>query len=779
MDKERIRLTLDLRGIVQGVGFRPTLKRLADGMGLGGWVQNRSGAVRLALEGTADRVEHFVDSLSVQLPSAARLDSVIRLKREPVSDHNAFRILKSGADPARRVMIPADLAACPQCLSEVVDPADRRYGYPFTTCTLCGPRYTVVDGMPYDRERTTLRAFPLCPDCRLDYEDPTDRRFHAESIACPACGPKLFLTDNRGEPVSGGPLSSARAALARGRILAVRSIGGYQLAVDATDADAVMRLRSRKRRPHKPFAVMARDLSVLKRYCRVSDTAAELLSGPVAPIVICDPPEDEDERRDPLPVDALGPDTATVGAMLPTSPLHQLLFRPLAGDPTPPFDLLVMTSGNRGGEPICITNPQALDGLGSIADFVLGHDREINLRCDDSVCVVTEPDDRPQVWRRARGYAPNAVRLNTPLDRCVIAMGADLKNTVSVGFEDKVVLSPHVGDLETPDALDFLEETAERLPAFLGQSPEVIAVDLHPDLRSTRFGVELARRLGLAHVEVQHHHAHAVACLAEHGVDDALALVFDGTGLGTDGTIWGAELLHVTPEGYERLGSFAPVPLPGGDAAVLDPRRQLVARWVDAGVELNRTVLEKLRVSDEEAHVWTAQCKKSVNAPLTHAAGRLFDAFSCALGLARKRITYQAQAAIRLETCARKHDGSGDLPDLPFSAVVNGAGLLMIDWAETFRIAAERMDGADRPRWAMAFHHAVARAALKMAVYGQKRTGRSKVAFSGGVFMNRLLVEILKPLLARQGFEVLAHRAVPPNDGGISLGQAVTAGRKK
>jgi hydrogenase maturation protein HypF len=628
--------------------------------------------------------------------------------------------------------------------------------------------------MPYDRERTTLRVFPLCPDCRAEYEDPNDRRFHAESIACPACGPKLTLTDGRGRPVPGDPLTSARGALARGRILAVRSIGGFQLAVDATDKDAVNRLRRRKLRPHKPFAVMARDLGVLKRHCRVSDRAAELLSGPEGPIVICDLLE----RRDQLPADALSPDTATLGAMLPTSPLHELLFSPLAGDETPPFDLLVMTSGNRGGEPICITNPQALERLGTIADFVLSHDREINLRNDDSVCVLTEPGDRPQVWRRARGYAPAAVRLKTPLGRCVLAVGADLKNTVSVGFGDRVTLSPHVGDLETPEALTFLAETAERLPAFLGRRPEVVAVDLHPDLRSTRFGVELARRLGLQVVYVQHHHAHAAACLAENHVDDALALAFDGTGWGTDGNVWGAELLWVTPEGFERLGSFSPVPLPGGDAAVLDPRRQLTARWVDAGVQLTPGLLNASSVSDEEAEVWAAQCEKSINAPLTHGAGRLFDAFSCALGLAPDRITYEARAAVRLETCARTYGGgSVDLLELPFGAQVDSAGLLMIDWADTFRRVGEGLPGLDGPGWAMAFHCAVAKAALQMAVYGRKRTSRRKVALSGGVFMNRLLTGLLIPLLEDEGFEVLTHRAVPPNDGGISLGQAVVAGR--
>jgi hydrogenase maturation protein HypF len=524
---------------------------------------------------------------------------------------------------------------------------------------------------------------------------------------------------------------------------------------------------------------MARDLDVLRRYCRVPETAAELMSGPEGPIVICDLLNAGDKHRDSLPTDGLSPDTATLGAMLPTSPLHELLFRPLSGDETPPFDLLVMTSGNRGGEPICITNQQALERLGGIADFVLSHDREINLRNDDSVCVVTEPDGGPQVWRRARGYAPGAVRLKTPLDRCVLAVGADLKNTVSVGFEDRVVLSPHVGDLETPEALDFLEETAERLPAFLGRRPEVIATDLHPDLRSTRFGAELARRLGLDHVHVQHHHAHAAACLAEHGVNDALALAFDGTGWGTDGNIWGAERLFVTPEGFERLGTFCPVPLPGGDSATIDPRRQLVSRWVDAGVELTPARLNAASVSDEEARVWTAQCEKSVNAPLTHAAGRLFDAFSCGLGLALGRITYEAQAAVRLETCARTYGGSGDIPELPFAAEVNAAGLMMIDWADTFRLAAEGMRGGSRPRWAMAFHHAVARAALEMAEYGRKRTGRRKVALTGGVFMNRLLVGLLEPLLGENGFEVLTHRTVPPNDGGISLGQAVAAGRMK
>lgn len=765
--------TVDLAGIVQGVGLRPSLFAAARRAGLGGWVQNRSGVVRLRVEGAPDDVAAFFRDLRHALPALARLESVREVACEPLAAGGGaeFQILPSESAGRPTVVIPSDLAVCGDCAREVLDPADRRFGYPFTTCTRCGPRYTVVESMPYDRERTTLAPFVLCPACRAEYTDPGNRRFHAESVACPACGPRLALRGERGEPLPGEALRGARAALGAGLIVAARGIGGFLLAADAHDRSALARLRSRKGRPHKPFAVMAPDLDAVRKYCVVPPEAQALLASPQAPVMILD------VRRDALelgllPFDLLTPDAPTLGVMLPTSPLHLLLFKPQPGDETRPFDLLVMTSGNRGGEPICLSNEEALDRLSGIADRFLCHDREINLRADDSVAVLQR--GLPQVWRRARGYAPDAVSLARPLRRTVLAMGADLKNAVAVAYEARAVLSAHVGDIETPEALDGLARVARALPQFLERPAEVVAVDLHPDMQSTRLGLLLAEEWGLPSVAVQHHHAHAAAAFAEFGVESGLALVMDGTGLGSDGRIWGAELLAVSPGACKRLATFAPVWLPGGDAAVQRPARQVVARWLDAGVAPAAGALRRLRVSDEEADVWRQQCLRGVNAPLTHAAGRLFDAFSAALGLAPTCTTYEGQAAIRLEWAARQALPCGACRGLPY-ALAERDGLLMVEWKQAFVRLAEAAPEAVS-EWALAAHRAVADAAWDMVQYGLTRVGSEVVALTGGVFMNRILNELLAPRLEAAGLRVLTPRCVPPNDGGIALGQAVVAG---
>jgi len=439
----------------------------------------------------------------------------------------------------------------------------------------------------------------------------------------------------------------------------------------------------------------------------------------------------------------------------------------------PAFELLVMTSGNRGGEPICLTKAEAQERLDGIADLLLCHDREINLRADDSLAVIQ--CGAPQLWRRARGYAPNAMLLSRPLQRCVLAMGAELKNAVAVGFEDRVVISPHVGDLETPEALDGLERVARSLPQFLERRADAVVVDSHPDMHATLMGRRLASEWGLPVVEVQHHHAHAAAALAEHGVQAGLVLVMDGTGLGPDGTVWGAELLSVDPSGYTRLATFAPVPLPGGDAAVRRPARQVVARWLNAGVALTDERLRRLRVSPEEAAVWSQQCAQRVNAPLTHAAGRLFDAFSALLGIAPETVTYEGQSAIRLEAAARR-SARRDVPRVPFAQAEEG-GMLVIDWSEAFALMADaRLTAGRESDWAYGEHSSVADAAVAMVNFGLSRTLSGPVALSGGVFMNRILSELVVQRLEAQGVRVLVHRRVPPNDGCIAFGQAVVAG---
>ena len=778
MKSGKVIRVFDLTGIVQGVGLRPTVFLLAEEAGLCGWVQNRTGVVRLRLEGYAQAIEAFMRRLPQALPPNARLDTVSEIEADVLPEGGGagdFKILPSSMSGHPTVVIPADLAMCEVCRAEIQDPHNRRYGYPFTTCTRCGPRYTVVESMPYDRDRTTLSAFPLCPACRAEYENPRDRRFHAESTACPHCGPSLTLLDLQGKKVEGDALRVTRQALSRGGIVGVRGIGGFLLAANAFDCDALRTLRARKRRPHKPFAVMAADLATVRRFCVVPPEAETLLLSPEAPIVILDVlPEAVREER--VPLDLLTPDAPTLGVMLPTSPLHLFLLTPLSDDPVPAFELLVMTSGNRGGEPICLTNAEAQERLAGIADLLLCHDREINLRADDSLAVIQH--GAPQLWRRARGYAPNAILLSRPLQRCVLAMGAELKNTVAVGFEDRVVVSPHVGDLETPEALDGLERVARSLPQFLERRAEAVAVDLHPDMHATLLGRRLAAEQGLPVVEVQHHHAHAAAALAEHGEHAGLALVMDGTGWGTDGTVWGAELLAVDPSGFRRLATFAPVPLPGGDAAVRRPARQVVARWVAAGVELTDERLRRLGVTPEEGAAWRQQCLRQLNAPLTHAAGRVFDAFSAALGLAPETVTYEGQSAIRLEASARR-SSRRNVPRIPF-ALAEKEGVLVIDWADAFVLLSEApLKTGHECDWAYGEHSSVAESAIKMVEYGLARGIDGPVALSGGVFMNRILTDLVVQGLEALGVRVLVHRRIPPNDGCIALGQAVVAGNNR
>lgn len=768
-----IRRTVEITGTVQGVGFRPAIFRLVTEAALTGWVQNRAGTVRLVLEGEPDRINTFLKGLPARIPKNASIHAVTILEERPlmpVERNDSFSIVSSDPDDPTGAVIPPDLAICPQCLRDIMTPGTRRFGYPFTTCADCGPRYSLIDTTPYDRERTTMRAFPMCPDCNREYRDPADRRFHAESIACPVCGPRVWLQTPAGKTLQGDAIGEARRAIAAGQIVALRSIGGFHLAADAFDQQAVSTLRARKRRPSKPFAVMADSLRTVRRFCRVTPEAEALLLSPTAPIVIMDVAQDA-ARESSLPLELLSPDTGTLGVMLPPSPLHHLVFHPLPGDPVPPFRLLVMTSGNRGGEPICISNDEARERLHGIADLFLLHNREINLRVDDSICVVRR--GKPQVWRRARGFAPAPVRLPQPAARTVLAMGAEIKNAAALAFGDVAVLSPHIGDLETPEAMDSLEATARNLPRYFGRRPDCVAVDLHADMRSTRLGESLAAESGSTLTRVQHHHAHALSCLAEHGRTAGLALVMDGTGMGPDGAIWGAELLEVNGAGYRRLATFAPAPLPGGDAAVRHPVRQLLARWLSAGVAIPEQWVSMLDIGDNMRESWLKTALDG--APPTHSAGRLFDAVSALLGAAPQTVTYEGQSAVRLEALARRAETTAGIA-FPF-ATSERDGLLVVDWSPAFRLfAGEPPAPGLEPAAALSFHDAVVRSCLAMVEFGIAHSEQRDIALSGGVFMNRILCDALTGKLKSLRVNVLTHSAVPPNDGGIALGQAVAGG---
>jgi len=762
-----IRLTVELHGILQGVGFRPAMARIVKQAGLTGWVRNQSGTVRMVLDGPSGVVEEFVSSIAGKLPPRARLEETKIVSKLAIAKHEAassFEILTSSFQGTARVSIPADLAMCEQCRSDVFNRSSRFYRYPFTTCTNCGPRYTVVEAMPYDRERTALKEFPLCSECRAEYNDALNRRFHAESIACPVCGPQLFWADGKGNTKQvEDPLSEARLELARGSIVAVRGLGGYLLVADAADRDAIEKLRERKNRPAKPFAVMARNLEVLQKHCRVSEAERELLISPSAPIVVLDTLKDSI-----LPLDLLAPELWNLGVMFPTTPLHALLAEQLGEDPVKSFDFLVMTSGNRGGEPVCISNAEAFDRLSGIADFFLGHNRTINLRNDDSLAVVDRGD--VQLWRRARGYAPDSITIGGSSGTTVLAMGAELKNTVCLSFDNQAILSPHIGNLETPEALDGLEQVVNSFPGYFSRTPELIAVDLHPDMHSTRMGRAIGKKLGIPVVEVQHHHAHALSAMCEHGIEEAVAVVFDGTGLGTDGAIWGGELLHVYPGGWKRLGTLSPSLLLGGDAAVKRPAKQLAARFWQLGLPVDRRWRSRLGVSEYELSLWRAQFESKLNSFDTHAAGRVFDAFSAGLSISPLEVSYEGQAAIWLESAAAA-GSTQPQPDFDIE-IKDTDGLFVVDSSAVFAALHRAFPTVNQAgSWAMAFHRTMVNAAVAMVDIAGLELSTLPVVLSGGVMMNRLFVSMLIDRLQGKGKTVFTHRLVPPNDGGISLGQ--------
>ena len=788
----------NIEGVIQGVGFRPTLYCYAVDHDLGGWIRNCSGKVELAIEGTIEELEYFMEKLNLNLPHQARIDSLKLVIEEEIIGKTKFLILESEKGSESKISIPADLAMCKDCENEILNPKDRRFGYPFTTCINCGPRYTVVNSMPYDRCRTTLVSFPLCSECEKEYNNPRNRRFHAESTACSVCGPKLWIADCEGKTVNEmNPIDYTVEELNNGKIAAIRGIGGYLLAVDAFSNSALNELRKRKNRPDKPFAVMVRDLNIAEKYCLISQKERKALESSAAPIVILDIKNNTvsvDHKQGTknvhsLPMHLLSPDTDTLGVMLPYTPLHKLLFH------NSDFEFLVMTSGNRGGEPICIENEEAFERLNGIADFFLCHNREINLRNDDSLCILQGSE--MQIWRRARGYAPDLIRLNIDSNQSVLAMGAELKNTICVLTDNEAVISPHIGDLESPEAVDALIQVVNCFPEFLNKTPDLIAVDNHPDMHSTKIGKKKADNNNISLVEVQHHFAHAASCMAENNLTEALALVLDGTGLGNDGNIWGAELLYCklskiddldnsnnTVDGsqqqrYTRIASFTPAPLPGGDAAVYHPIRQLIARLILSGIIPDKDFLKVYNISESEYKIWKMQIDQKINTPITHAAGRLFDAFSSLLKIAPDKITYEGQGAIRLEAYAKRVNlDRFKYRKINIKTYIKD-DMLFVDWnnvfAEMYKNKVWKLNVKDKEECALTFHYIVAEAAVEMVKFGLKREKIKNICLSGGVFMNRILTSILNKQLEDAGLKVFQHKKVPPNDGGISLGQSVIA----
>ena len=742
MGRRRLRIA----GTVQGVGFRPHLHRLARSLSLTGAAGNDDKGVWCEVQGHRADLDEFEARVAAEAPPLARVDLVRSADVPPVEGEREFSIAVSASGSGTVAgTVPPDVAACSSCLVEIADPGGRRYRYAFTCCTDCGPRYTVVRSLPYDRERTSMAAFELCEACETEYQDPTDRRHHAQAVCCPSCGPALSLQSMTGEPIDVDPVEGTVALLQAGNIVAVKGMGGYQLACRADDSVAVARLRRRKHREEKPFALLVATVEAAQALAVLDDLAVRVLTGPEAPIVLA-------PRRESAPVaPEVAPDTRLLGVMLPATPLHALL-ADAAGV------ALVCTSGNRSDEPIVIDDAQVGTELGVIADAVLGHDRVIERRADDSVGHVIAGDF--QLLRRARGYAPGTVRVGRD-GPPVLAVGAELKSTVCLALGADAHMSVHLGDLEHPAALAAFETAVADLLDLTRATPELLVHDLHPEYLSTKFAAssDLAPRLG-----VQHHHAHLASCLTDTGHrGPAIGVMFDGMGWGTDGTLWGGEILVGDANGYKRFAHLRPVPMPGGTAAVRQPWRMALAHLFEqTGPDL--PAIGSLASHQEEAERVLDQCRPG-RSILTTSVGRLFDSMAALCGLVES-VTYEGQAAIRFEQAAG--------PDVRRYPVEISEGTpAVIEFSPLIgAVISDLLAGQSPALVAGAFHRWVADAAVAASRQARESTGLSAVALSGGVFQNRRLVELLVPDLEQAGFEVLRHRQVPPNDGGIALGQA-------
>ncbi|MFN8012524.1 MAG: carbamoyltransferase HypF [Holophagaceae bacterium] len=744
------RLGIEVEGVVQGVGFRPFVWRLARDRRLSGFVRNRPGGVEIEVQGARPEVESFLRELQASPPAAARLDALRAGPMDEVAGEGDFTILASAEGGPTRPSVPADLALCPDCAAEMDDPAGRRFGYPFTNCTACGPRYSIIAALPYDRSRTSMAGFPMCPACAAEYADPADRRFHAQPIACPACGPQAALVDAPGAILAAGEaaLDAAATLLADGRILALKGLGGYQLLADATSEAAVARLRARKRREAKPFAVLFPTLDAVAKACVLADADARVLASPEAPILLL--PRRAAEGPGGIAA-AVAPGNPDLGAFLPATPLHRRLAERF-GRP------LVCTSGNLSDEPMAFVDSEARERLGAVADAFLVHDRPVLRPVDDSVGRVEAGTLR--LLRRARGFAPrpHPVAVQGPP---VLALGGHLKGTVALLRDGQAVVSQHLGDLDSPLGLDLLGRTVEDLFAFFRLAPARLACDLHPGYGSTRLAEDLSRRWGLPLVRVQHHHAHGAACLAELGLTGpALALAWDGSGYGPDGTVWGGEALRLEGPRFARAGHLRAFPLPGGERAVREPRRSALGLcW---GLFGDGVAAEGLFAPAELA-VLQRMLEGGLQSPLTSSVGRLFDAVAALAGL-RADAGFEGQAAMTVEFAARAAPEDGaytfDLAD----GVADPAPMVA-------ELLADRRRGAEPGRIARRFHAGLA----KLAVAFAEAAGQGDVALTGGCFQNALLADLCTGALEAKGFRVLRPARFPPNDGGLSLGQAWVA----
>jgi hydrogenase maturation protein HypF len=758
---------IHVSGVVQGVGFRPFIYGLALRHTLTGWVRNTSAGVEIEVDGTPEALDAFTHAITAEAPPLSRIES-IRAEEIARGGFEHFEIHHSAAVEGAYQPISPDVATCDDCLAEVLDPADRRYGYAFTNCTNCGPRFTIIQDIPYDRPKTTMAEFKLCPECQREYEDPLNRRFHAQPNACPVCGPHLELLPSPDHEVPEewddlpqDEIEAVRDLLRSGQIVAIKGIGGFHLACDATNSAAVLELRRRKGRAAKPFAVMMPDLETVMRCCEISFAATQALTARERPIVL-------------LPFwsgSGIAPEVAPglpeLGVMLPYSPLHHLLLAPATDFPP----ALVMTSGNYSEEPIATTNADALERLGPLADAFLLHNREIHIRCDDS--VIRAVGDQILPLRRSRGYAPYPIPL--PFDAPpLLATGAELKNTFCLARDDHAFMSQHIGDLSNYDALKSYEMSVEHLGRLFRVQPEVIAHDAHPDYMATRYALERAKAAGVPHIAVQHHHAHLASGLAEHKIppeEPAIGVIFDGTGLGPDGAIWGGEILIGSYSWYRRFAHLRYIPLPGGDAATLRPYRTALAHLWGAGLDWGDDLAPVQAADAQERTILHQQLDKRLNAPNTSSMGRLFDAAAALAGVLQV-VTYEAQAAIWLEA----RIDPDEIAIYPFEIKTEANGPHLIDPTPALRALLQDVrDGTPVPKIAARFHNGVASMIEDVCRIARRATGIKAVVLSGGVFQNATLHRLTVPRLEESGFTVYTHQLVPPNDGGLALGQAAVA----
>ncbi len=760
-----IHYVIKVTGIVQGVGFRPFVYRLAHKYNLRGWVNNTSKGVTIDVEAGSKDLKKFTNELKRCPPPLAVIESIdIQDKLEP-QGHKGFEIKESMVEPGGFVPVSPDISICEDCLKELFDKSDRRHHYPFINCTNCGPRFTITQDIPYDRKNTTMATFRMCSACRAEYDNPVDRRFHAQPNACAECGPAIELWDCKGKIACRDAVVEVVKLLKDGKIIAIKGLGGFHLACDSYNDRAITELRRRKLRTAKPFAVMSLDIKTVKRYCQVSSKEEDLLTGPRRPVVLLR------RRKGSLVSGWVAPKNNYLGVMLPYTPLHYLILKEFVRDKK--SLALVMTSANMSEEPICMSNHEAMRRLSTLADAFLLHNRDIHIRCDDSVAAVIE--DNPALIRRARGFAPHPVYLKIDSPG-ILACGAELKNTFCLSQGNAYFMSQHIGDLENLEAYNFYTQTIEHYQRFFRIKPTMIAHDLHPDYLSTKWAHEEAEKTGIKLVGIQHYHAHMAACMAEHKLSEkVIGVTFDGTGYGADGAIWGGEFLTGDYADYQRLGHLKYVPLPGGDAAVKNPYRMALAYlfslYGSKCLEMDIPFIKRLDRKTTE--VILRQIETGVNTPLTSSCGRLFDAVSSLLDL-RDSISYEAQAAIELEMMAEPSHKKR------YECVLREEDAqIIVDTRDIIRAVLDDLKNhVSIPVIAGKFHNSVAWFIGEVSKGIRDKTGLNKVVLSGGVFQNRLLLVKTLDILRKIKFEVFYHRVIPTNDGGIALGQSVIAACK-